>query len=113
MKLESTLKKGLALMGLIAMVAALVGVTPAAIQAAPVAQTVNLLNSGFEAFQSSGRASNWMLRRATTRSHQTGRRSQIRLWFTAASFRSMWAINMNPGMRVRIRRWAALRQAAR
>ena len=61
MKLESALKKGIALMGLIAIVAALIGVTPAAIQAAPLAQSANLLNAGFEAFAASGKAESWKI----------------------------------------------------
>src|SRR3989304_3024871 len=49
MKWKSALKKGIALMGLIAIAAALVGVTPAAIHAAPLAQSGNLLkNPGME-----------------------------------------------------------------
>ena len=49
MKLESAVKKGIALIGLIAIAAALVGVTPAAIHAAPLAQSGNLLqNPGME-----------------------------------------------------------------
>ena len=61
MKLESALKKGIALMGLIAIVAALIGVTPATIRAEPLTQSVNLLNAGFEAFAASGKAESWKI----------------------------------------------------
>jgi LysM repeat protein len=48
MKWKSALKKGIALMGLIAIAAALISVTPAAIHAAPLAQSNLLKNPGME-----------------------------------------------------------------